>query len=367
MNRREFSRITGLGALAFYTFPVKSSAGFINRHPETSLNIPLGVANHSLRAWRPSSKELIEFAIEHRLDSVQLNTLKPFESLENRHLESINTLADTNDISIYVGVGSISEQSVTFSNGFGDARELLKTGIRVARILDSPIVGVRIGNLKDRYTKGGIESKVDEVVMLMRSFRGPLSDSGLKFAFENHAGDMRSEELLELIDRTGSDICGAFYDPGNAIYAMEDPGIALETIKAHILCCQARDVQIWSSEEGAKFQWTAVGEGMMDFKHFTRILSENCPGVPIHVETISNSLRSIPYLEDGYWEGFPDLKAQGMMDFLKLVRRGHPIELARAPDRMDKKAFDREHQKNELLKSISYLRKQCGAGIKQSV
>ena len=55
-----------------------------------------------------------------------------------------------------------------------------------------------------------------------------------------------------------------------------------------------------------------------------------------------------------------------MVDFLKLVRMGHPIELARAPEGMDKKAFDREHQKDELIKSISYLRNECGVGIKLS-
>jgi hypothetical protein len=105
---------------------------------------------------------------------------------------------------------------------------------------------------------------------------------------------------------------------------------------------------------------------MMDFKHFTRVISENCPGVPIHIETISNSLRSIPYLKDEYWEGFPDLKAKDMLGFLKLVRMGHPIGLAQAPAGMEKKAFDREHQKNELIKSIAYLRKECGVGIKKS-
>jgi sugar phosphate isomerase/epimerase len=345
--------MAGLGALAMQGYPAAASAGIFRYPQKTALNIPLGVGNHSLRGMRPSARELVEFAIEHQLDSVQFNTLKPFESLEPRHLESLKAQAKSNDISIYVGVGSISEQSASFSDGFGNARELLNTGIRVAGILGSPIIGVRIGNLEDRYTQGGIESKMEEVVKLMSSFREPVSDAGLKFAFENHAGDMRSGELLDLIAQTGRDICGAFYDPGNAIYAMEDPGIALEALSGHILCSQARDVHIWPSEDGAKFQWTAVGEGMMDFKHFTRVLSENCQGVPIHIETISNSLRSIPYLKEEYWEGFPDVRARDILDFLKLVRMGHPMELARAPAGMDKKTFDREHQKNELLRSIS--------------
>ena len=364
MNRREFSRLTGLSALALHAIPAISSAHILRPENEVSLNIPLGVGNHSLRGIRPNAKELIDFAIEHRLDSVQFNTLKPFESLDEKHLIAIGELAKSNDISIYVGVGSISESSLKFSDSFGDAGTLVKEGIRVAEILESPIIGVRIGVLDDRYTGGGIKPKMEEVAELMRSFRGPVSDAGIKFAFENHAGDMRSEELLELIDQTGSDICGAFFDPGNAIYAMEDPRMAMEALGEHIICSQARDVRIWPSDEGAIFQWTAVGEGVMDFKFYTRFLSEKCPGVPIHIETISNSPRKIPYLMDDYWKGFPDLKAKGIVDFLKLVRMGQAIELAKAPGGMDKKTFDIENQKNELLKSIKYLRNECGAGIK---
>ncbi len=364
MNRREFTRLTGLSALALHTIPAISSAGIFQHNNKTSPNIPLGVANHSLRGMRPNAKELIEFAIEHKLDSVQFNTLKPFESLDDKHLASLKKLALANDISIYVGVGSISESSVKYSDSFGDARTLLKEGIRVAEILESPIIGVRIGVLDDRYTGGGIKPKMAEVAELMRSYRGPVSDAGIKFAFENHAGDMRSEELLELIDQTGSDICGAFFDPGNAIYAMEDPRLAMEALGGHIICSQARDVHIWPTDAGATFQWTAVGEGMMDFEFYTNYLRENCPGVPIHIETISNSPREIPYLKDEYWEGFPDLKAKGIVDFLKLVRKGQAMEVAKAPAGTDKKAFDIENQKNDLLKSIKYLRNECGAGNK---
>ena len=365
MNRRDFTRVTGLGALALHAIPGTAAAMLSGTESNAFLNVPLGIGNHSLRGMKPNAMELIEFAIEHKLDSLQFNTLAPFESLENRHLKKIKKLAKANDISIYVGVGSISEKSVKFSDSFGDANALVKEGIRVATALESPILGVRIGVLDDRYTEGGIKPKIEEVIKLMKSFRGPVRDAGIKFAFENHAGDTRSEEALELIKETGTDICGAFYDPGNAIYAMEDPKLAMEALGKHIICCQARDVMIWPTQDGAVFQWNAVGEGLMDFKYYTKFLSENCPGVPIHIETISNSPRSLPYLKPEYWDGFPDLPASGITDFLKLVRMGHPLEVAEAPAGTDKKAFDIETQKNDLLKSVAYLRDECGAGLKR--
>jgi len=240
----------------------------------------------------------------------------------------------------------------------------LKKGIRIARTLESPTIGVRIGNLDDRYTNGGIKPKIEKVIKLMKSLRQPALDAGIKFAFENHAGDMRSEELLELINETGSDICGAFFDPGNAIYAMEDPRRAMEKVGRQIINAQARDVMIWSSQDGAIFQWTAIGDGLMDYKHYTRYMSENCPGVPIHVETISNSPRSIPYLQPEFWDGFPDLTAYGIVDFLKLVRQGRPMEIVKPAAGMNQKEFDIKHQRSELVKSFEYLRKNCNAGLK---
>jgi len=84
----------------------------------------------------------------------------------------------------------------------------------------------------------------------------------------------------------------------------------------------------------------------------------------MHLEIISNSPRAIPYLKPEYWNGFPDLKASGLMDFLKLVRQGKPMKLDKSPAGMNKKEFDIQHQKKELLASIKYLRENCNVGQK---
>jgi sugar phosphate isomerase/epimerase len=313
---------------------------------------------------RPKAKQLIEFAIKHKLDSILLNNLTYFESLETEHLTRLTELANDNDISIYTGAGSICTAAGGFSDRFGDPGAILAEGIRVASTVGSPIVGVRIGNIDDRYSNGGIRPKIDEVVKVMKSMKGPALDAGIKFAFENHAGDLRSGELLELIEETGTDICGALYDPGNAIWALEDPMRALEILGSNILCTSARDVMVWPAEDGAFFQWTAMGEGLMDYKVYTKFMSENCPGVPIHIETISNSRRPIPFLTPDFWDGFPELHARDILDFLNLLRQGHALEVEKPPPGTDSKEFEIKHQQNEFLKSVAYLRTECGAGLK---
>ena len=74
--------------------------------------------------------------------------------------------------------------------------------------------------------------------------------------------------------------------------------------------------------------------------------------MPIELETISNSPRPLNYLKPEFWNGFPDLPASEIVDFLKLVRRGHQIAVEEPPAGMSKKEFDIQNQKSEFLKSI---------------
>lgn len=364
MQRRDIVKMIGMGALGMGTFPSVSSAEILkNVQPQTS-KVPLGLCNHSLRSMRLNARQFIGYAVDKRLDSILLNTFQPFESLDEKYLTDLRKLAQLNSISIYVGAGSISEKSKSFSDKYGDAITLLKEGIRVARAVGSPIVGVRIGSIDDRYADGGIEAHIDAVIKIMKSLRVEALDAGIKFAFENHAGDLRSTELLALIQETGTDICGALFDPANAVWAMENPMKALDILGSNIICTSVRDVMVWENDEGAVFQGMAIGEGMLDYRLYAQTIAALCPGVPLHVETISNSARPVPFLKPEFWKGFPNLSAAEIIGFLNMARKGNPVEILSSPQGKSQKEFDIEHQQSELQKSFDYLRRNCNAGMK---
>lgn len=329
-----------------------------------SARIPLGLDGHSLRGMKWKASQLMLFAAEQRLDAVLLNNLNYFESVEDSHLRSLKELADKRNLKIYIGAGAIAANAAKFSDKYGDAEQLLTTGIRVATAVGSPVVNVRIGSIADRFLEGGIQPRIDEAVRVLKASRSRALDAGIKFGFENHAADLRSEELLELVKEVGTDVCGVMLDPGNGLWAMEDPMIHLQALAPHVVCNSLRDYMVWPSQEGATFQWTAVGDGLMDVPVYIETLAKANPGMPVFVESISNSARPIPFLTEEHWDGYPDLKASGIVDFLKLCRRGHAIDVDQPPQGMDKKQFDQQHQRAEFLKSIQYLREHCGAGLK---
>ena len=327
--------------------------------------IPLGLCNHSLRALKWKATQFIEYAANLKLDAVLLNSLANFENLEPAHLKSLKKKADAHGIRFYTGAGSISEGSIRFSDTYGKTPEdIIKTGLRVAKTVGSPVCVVRIGSIDDRFTDGGIEPRIEESIKVLKASRNRIQDSGIKIGFENHAADLRSEELLELIKAVGTDICGVMLDPGNAVWALEDPMKQVQMLGKYTVCTSLRDYQVWPSEDGATFQWTALGDGLMDVRAYAECLAELCPGVPIHVESISNEHRPIPFLTKQHMEAYSNLKAADLTDFLKLMRRGRMIPIVKAAEGEDPKEFEKRHQRFEFEQSIAYLRDVCGVGRK---
>ncbi|MEM9365501.1 MAG: sugar phosphate isomerase/epimerase [Planctomycetota bacterium] len=359
-RRRDVLSLLAAGLLASGTDSKWIAAG----DADASERVPLGLDGHSLRGMKWKATQLIEFAAEQRLDAVLLNNLNYFESLEGAHLRALKDLATEHELAIYIGAGGICANAAKFSDKHGDAETLVAKGIEVASMVGSPVVNVRIGSIDDRFLPGGIEPRIDEAVRVLKASRNRALDAGVMFGFENHAADLRSNELLGLIEEVGTDVCGVMLDPGNGLWAMEDPMVHLQTLAPHVVCNSLRDYMVWESEDGATFQWTAVGEGLMDVPTYVQTLANTNPGMPIFVESISNSARPIPFLKDEHWQGYPGLAATDILDFLKLVRRGHKIEVESPHPGMDQKTFDRRHQQAEFLQSIAYLREHANAGRK---
>ena len=361
MNRRHFLKHAGVGLLAL---PMNNAFGIMNNTFTLSPTVPLGLDAHSLRGARWNPLQHIEYAGEKRLDSVLFNTIRSFPSLEEPYLREVKEALAKHDLKIFFGIGSISKNAGAFRENFGTAEEQIGEGIRVAEFLGNNVITCRIGSMADRYTEGGIEAHMEEIIRVMRNMRGQLLDAGIKLAVENH-NDLRTDELITIIDETGTDICGAMLDPGNGVWQMENPMQQLEEIGPKVLCTSVRDYKVWASEEGATFQWMALGKGMMDFEGYTRNMAALCPGVPLHIETISNEHRPIPFLTEAFWEGYKNLKAKDLLPFMLMLREGRPGELIEPPPGMDAREFQVQFQFEEFDSSVAYLRENYNVGLKR--
>jgi 3-oxoisoapionate decarboxylase len=322
--------------------------------------IKLGLDNFAVRAMKWNASQLIDYAASLKTDSLLISDLDAFESLENAHLESLRKKAADKGLQIHVGTWSICPTSKSFRNNRGTAEEHLALGIRVAKALGSPVIRVILGMSEDRKTDGGIEARIADTVKVCKACRNQAVDANVKIAVENHAGDMQSWELVTLIEAAGKDFVGANIDSGNAVWTMEDPLENLETLAPYVVTTSLRDSAIWESENGATVQWTAMGEGNVDLKMYFQRFAELCPGVPVHIETISGFNREIPFLKDDFWKVWPRAKAQDFAKFLALAKKGKPRE----PHKSANAETQQEYQKGEIERSIKYCKEVLGLGLK---
>ena len=235
-------------------------------------------------------------------------------------------------------------------------QEQLSKAIRTARFVGSPVVRVVLGTWEDRLTPGGIGRHIDSLVAVLKGGRSEALDAGVKVAVENHAGDLRSEELAAVVEMAGRDFVGVNYDSGNSLWTLENPVDALETLAPYIVTTSLRDGVVTEIPAGCRVKWTAMGDGQVDFVRFMPRFAELCPGVPIHIETISGVGRDVPFLEDAFWTAWPRLEAQGLARFLRVMRRKAPM----APTTT--KPNDPPEQRRELERSLAYCKTTLGLG-----
>ena len=326
------------------------------------VNPRLGMDNFAVRAMGWKAKALVDYAASLALDSLFITDLDAFESFDEAPLQALRQYAAARRLQIQVGTWSICPTSKAFRANWGTADEHLALGIRVARAVGSPVIRVVLGTWEDRLTDGGITRHIEEVIKVCRAGRSRALDAGVKIAIENHAGDMHSTELAQLVKTAGPDYVGVNFDSGNALWTLEDPIDCLENLGKYTLTTSLRDSAVWISEKGARVAWTAMGEGTIDQRAFFARFRELCPNVPVHIETISGFNRELPYLDPDFWKAWPDMHARAFARFEAIARRGHAVATWKPPAGADRKTAEQVYQRGELERSIIYCRHELELG-----
>lgn len=357
MPRRNFVKslaLTGMGV----AMGARAARG------RTNSKIKLGFDNFSIRAFGWKAAQLLDYAATLKVDTILLSDLDVYESHTDAALREVKAKADDLGIEIHAGTGSICPSSGTFNKKWGAAEEHLKLAIRVAKALGSPVARCYQGRAEDRTRDGGIEPHIANTVKVCKAVRSYAVDQGVKIAIENHAGDLQAWELAGLIEEAGKDYVGATLDSGNATWILEDPLVNLEILGPYAVSTGIRDSMIWESPEGAVVQWTAMGEGLVDWKAWVARFAEICPAVPVQLEIISGFNRAFPYLKPEFWKPYPKVRAPEFARFVALAKRGKPRDTFSPPKGPERKKAEQDYQKAELERSLRYCKEVLGLGLK---
>ncbi len=314
--------------------------------------------------------EHLEYAGKLKLDAIQLSGVGDFESLEPAHLAKVKQRAKELKITLDGGTGCICPSSKAWSPKNGDPVEYLVQGMQVAKAIGSTSVRCFMGSFADRLGSVPIEAHMENTIKVFKAARSRALDLGVKIALENHAGDMQAWEVKVIIEESGKDYVAACLDAGNPIWVLEDPIVTMEVLGPYTVTTHIRDSVVYEHPRGAAAQWTAVGDGVVDFKKFLELQRKLCPQASVQLEIITGRPPQVlPYLEPDFWKALPKAKASEFARFVELAKRGRPFGgamiIADVPGNKpaEYQAALKEQQKVDLERSLEYAKKTLGVGI----
>jgi 3-oxoisoapionate decarboxylase len=275
---------------------------------------------------------VLEFCAARGIEVVHFSEPRLLGPTDAESLQQLRVRADSLGIQLEVGMLSICPSATIFNPAAGDAETQLIAMFEVARALGSPFVRCVVGSFRDRVAPGGIEARIADAVQVLKNVRSSALQAGVKIAVENHAGDMQARELATLVEAAGSDVVGVCIDAGNALWAVEDPHLALETLAPYVLTSHTRDSALRPTPSGAEVAWTRMGEGNVRIRDYVESFLTRCPGRPLTLEVIvMPAPRPLPFREPAFWGAYPHMRAWEFQRFVELLHAATPAALPEGP------------------------------------
>jgi sugar phosphate isomerase/epimerase len=146
----------------------------------------------------------------------------------------------------------------------------------------------------------------------------------MKIAIENHK-DLRSEDLLQLIDRIQSEYVGVCVDLGNSYALMEDPVDIARAFSKFAYSCHIKDHILKSYNKGFLLFDAKLGTGVINLRQAVSTLRQAQPNLKFTLEMMTRDALEIPYLDDKYWLTMgTDIPGQDVVRTMKLVHDTEP-------------------------------------------
>ncbi len=359
-GRREFIKQSGLAGAA-----LALGASFAESAAQTGAKMKLGFDNFSIRAFGWNASQLIDYAIAQKVDVLLMSDLLVYESFDEKYLKSLKAKADAGGLQLQAGTGSINPGSKTFdAKRWKSGEEHILQTIKVAQALGSPVARCYQGNAEDRKSPGGIEARISEMIKICQNVRSQAQDANVKIAIENHAGDMQAWELVTLIEGAGPDFVGTTLDSGNATWTLEDPMENLRILGKYAVTTGMRDSTVWENEEGAIARWTAIGDGVVNWKEYVKEFQRLAPNCAFVLEIISEFQKPLLYYRDDFWPPYSNVRPREFAKYVKLARSGKERPAYVMPKGEAGKSELQAYQKSELEKSLRYCKEVLGIGLK---
>ncbi len=215
--------------------------------------------------------DFVRRACELGVGGVSLETCY-FESLEEGYLSEIKAALDEKGLERVLAWGH--PDGLEAGHGKKAWRDLNALVPKV-RLAGTGLL--RIVASSRRFRDEPHEPQLRAIVRMLKESTRIAADHGVVLALENHI-DYTSAEILEILERVGSDALKVNFDTGNALRMLEDPVKAARRLGPFTAATHVKDVEACrrvSPEEWHFFSSVAVGTGLIDMPGVVRALGES--------------------------------------------------------------------------------------------
>ena len=194
-------------------------------------------------------------AVELVLDGIQIDPMH-LERTDPDYLAQIVAYAGERNLYIEYGTTGI------------EAGHLLEQ-LRIAHALGSPILRTYIG-FNPREV-ADVQQEVTYALAQLEQVKPRAEEYHIKIAIENHC-DLKTDELLDLVQRANSPFIGVCVDLGNFMIHLENPTEAVRRLAPYIYSTHFKDYASEMMNWGFKTFGVPLGKGSIDLKAIADIL-----------------------------------------------------------------------------------------------
>lgn len=357
------------GALTRRTLLFAAAAGFAVRAAAAAQKpMRLGYNTYCLRSLKLRDEQLLDFAVEHELDAVFLQDTTDPRAMDPAHWREVRVRASELDLHLESGGSTLLPRTPDQRAAKLDE---LRTHIRRAKGLGSPLVRSLLAGMRSQLPPGPIEQHIETAAGMLREVRSEVLDAGLKVAIEVHK-DLQAWEFKMLLDEVGTDFVGIYLDTGNPVFVLEHPMTTVETLGPYALTLHLRDSVVYEHPRGVAAHWVPLGEGVVDFHQIMAKARELCPDVCVYAKPITGRPAEVlPYLEQDFWKAYPKARSADLARFLALAKKGVPYDKPIVnEDLLGRQLPERlipaiqHQQRDHMERSLRYAKHELGLGLR---
>ena len=220
---------------------------------------------------RWSFQDFVNRAAELGVDGVSLESCF-FESLEPGYLSEIKAELDARGMERVLAWGHPDGlEAGRNETAWREMNDLIPK----ARFMGADLMRIVASSLMFRNEPHG--PQIDAIVKMLKESVKIADDNGVVLAIENHI-DYTSAEILEILDRVGSESLKVNFDTGNTLRMMEDPVAAARRLGPCTVATHTKDVDACRHvrpEEWYFFSSVPVGTGLIDMPGVVRALADS--------------------------------------------------------------------------------------------